>query len=183
MSSEQKARPFIDFGLRLRSLREQAKESPAEVAGAVEVDTKLINSLESGYSQPSEDIVLLLISHFGIKDQDAGKIWKLAGYDQTLTGQVSGANNGVNESDYQNASNFIDNPIIYTDIVQVNANKYGVVINFMQSLPGLPQPMAVSRVGMSHEHAKSMLEVLLKTIETVEKSTEPNIKKAPKISE
>ena len=186
MSREEKAKPYIDFGNKLKSLREQAKESTAEVAGAVEADTKHINALESGEYQPSEDIVLLLISHFGVKDNDAGKIWRLAGYDQSLTGQISEVSSGVNDLDYQTTNSILDNPIIYTDLVQVNANKYGVVINFMQTMPGFPQPMAVSRVGMSHEHAKSMLEVLRKTIESVEKSTNTppaNIQKAPKVTE
>lgn len=46
MSREEKAKPYIDFGNKLKSLREQAKESTAEVAGAVEADTKHINALE-----------------------------------------------------------------------------------------------------------------------------------------
>jgi len=49
-------------------------------------------------------------------------------------------------------------------MVHVNANKYGVVINFLQGLGANNQPMAVSRIGMSHEHAQSLLEVLQQTL-------------------
>lgn len=171
MSKEDTTKPYSKFGDKLRSLREQANESPAEVAGAVEVDTKLINDIEAGFKQPSEDILLLLISHFGVKDRDASNMWKMAGYDQDLTGHSTESNQGF-ELEMQSVNSLSENPIVYTDIVQVNANRYGLIINFMQSLPGAPSPMAVSRVGMSHEHAMSMLEVLKSTIEAVEKGTE-----------
>ncbi len=171
MSKSGSSSPYYNFGQSLKVLREQANESPAEVAGALEADTKLIYDIEAGLTQPSEDIVLLLISHFGVKDKEASRLWKMAGYDQSLTGHYSDNNNSF-ELEIKNATQAINNPIVYTDIVQVNANRYGVIINFMQSLPGASTPMAISRVGMSREHALSMIDVLKSTINAIEQGAE-----------
>lgn len=154
--------PYEAFGNKLKQIREQAKESIAEVSGAVEVDTRELVAIEAGENQPSEDIVLLLISHFALKEDEALKMWELAGYDQEKTGLSSMDSDGSTpQTAYVNSA---DARILYTDIVHVNANRYGVVINFLQGLGANNQPMAVSRIGMSHEHAKSLLDVLQQTL-------------------
>ena len=61
-----------------------------------------------------------------------------------------------------------DARIVYTDMVQVMVNNYGVIMNFMQGAGPQNQPLAVSRVGMSKEHAKSILELLRATLEQSE---------------
>ncbi len=165
MSDNKSKTPFFDFGQTIKNLRVEANESTSDVAGAIELDTKTINEIEAGIYQPSEDIVLLLISHFGLKDNEASSVWKLAGYDQTLTGRITEQNHDdAVKFDYSRQD---DNPVVYTDIVQVNANRYGVVINFLQSYPGTTNSMAVAKVGMSHEHAKSMLSVLESTLNAI----------------
>ena len=57
-------------------------------------------------------------------------------------------------------------------MIHINANKYGVVINFLQGLGSNNQPMAVSRIGMSREHAESLMEVLKKTLKRSSTKTE-----------
>ncbi len=163
--------PYKPFGTKLKNFREKAKESLADLSGAVEVDTSLLSNIEEGTTQPSEDLVLLIISHFALKEDEALKMWELAGYTQEQTGLASITNEGGQQS--QNA--FVshgDARIVYTDMVHVSANKYGVVINFLQGLGANNQPMAVSRIGMSHEHAKSMLNVLEETIKIAKKNIE-----------
>jgi len=162
--------PFEAFGNHLKQIRQKAKESIAEVSGAVEVDTKELAKIEAGKIQPAEDIVLLLISHFALKEDEALKVWELAGYTQDKTGLTSllSADGSITQTAYVSPA---DARIIYTDMVHVNANKYGVVLNFLQGLGTNNQPMAVSRVGMSHEHAKSLLEVLQQTLKLAEKQS------------
>jgi hypothetical protein len=58
-------------------------------------------------------------------------------------------------------------------MIQVMVNNYGVIINFMQGAGPGSQPMAVSRVGMSKEHARSVLEVLQKTLEQADNPPTP----------
>lgn len=158
--------PFEAFGNRLKEIREKAKESIAELSGAVELDTNHLADIEAGNNQPSEDIVLLLISHFALKEDEALKMWELAGYKQEKTGlasMISDSKEGtISKTAFVHAA---DARILYTDMVHVSANKYGVIINFLQGLGSNDQPMAVSRIGMSHEHASSLLEVLQQTID------------------
>lgn len=160
--------PFKSFGTRLKEIRLKAKESILDVSGAVEADESLIKDIEAGKQQPSEELVLLLISHFALKDDDALSLWELAGYEQSKTGisSISGDGDGNVQKAYVTAG---DVRILYTDMVHVKANNHGVVINFLQSLGAENHTMAVSRIGMSHEHAKTLLKVLRQTL----KATEP----------
>lgn len=148
------------FGEHLRHLRRQSKESLAEVSGAVEIDVKTLGDIEAGNKLPSEDIVLLLISHFSLREDEALQLWRLAGFDK---------NDPANEVQQENVP-FIseDNKILYTDMVHVSANNYGVIINFLQGLGSDGRPSAVARVGMSREHAKSIIDVLTRTLALAE---------------
>lgn len=144
--------PYRSLGACLKSIREGQKQSVAEVSGAVEVDIEVITSFELGVKRPSEDILLLLISHFDVKDSVANKLWRLANYDQPSS-QEQDAKAGIIVSPN-------DARILYTDLVYVTSNQHGLVMNFMQESGPQSQPLIVSRVGMSREHAKAVLEVL-----------------------
>jgi len=58
----------------------------------------------------------------------------------------------------------MDARVVYTDMAHVVSNKYGVTVNFMQSVGLAGQPLAVARVGMSREHAQHVLELLQKAL-------------------
>lgn len=152
------------FGDYLKGIRTKRKESLADVSGAVEIDVAVLDRIESGSIQPSEDVLLLLISYYNLKEDEAVRLWQLAGYEQTKLGTVSGAS--INET-----LNVLSNedPILFTDGIQVSANKYGVIINFLQGLGADGKPTTVSRLGMSREHAQTIIEVLNKTLELSEK--------------
>lgn len=51
-------------------------------------------------------------------------------------------------------------PILYSDLVHIYTNDAGVVLNFGQSVGPMPTQNIVSRVGLSHTHAKEMYEKL-----------------------
>lgn len=162
---------YRPLGKKLKALRDKAKESLAEVSGAIEVDVKQLASYELGQSRPTEDLLLLLISHFGARDEEAVKIWELAGYGMN---RVPGTQISNDELD---VSLSLDNPkILFTDIVDVIVNNYGVVMNFMQGAGPNTKPSTVARVGMSREHAKSVLQILQVTLS----QTEHNFSKQPK---
>lgn len=152
--------PYEKFGQQLKQIRQRAKESKDELSGAVELDINQLDEIEAGKSQPSEDIVLMLISHFALNDDEALKMWELAGY--------HGGGIEAEQSSLSAQSAFVspaDVKILYTDMVHINANKYGVVMDFLQGLGGHNQPIAISRIGMSREHALSLLKVLQKTLQ------------------
>lgn len=58
-------------------------------------------------------------------------------------------------------------PVLYTDNVIVTANQMGVVIEICQRV-GPQRLKIVSRVGMSREHAKKMVEEMGKTLAMTE---------------
>jgi transcriptional regulator with XRE-family HTH domain len=154
--------PYKTLGKYLKNLRIRANESLAEASGAVEIDVRELAGFELGQTKPSEDVLLLLISHFGAKDDEAVKLWEMAGYASDKI-----PDNHVVSSDFQVTQNSSqDGRILFTDIVDIMVNNYGVVMNFMQSGQNGSQPVA--RVGMSREHAKSILQILQATLNQIE---------------
>lgn len=155
--------PFRKIGFRIRKLRESAQETIADVSAAVEIDSKTLANIELGKERPSEDILVLLLNHFSVKDNVANKIWEVAGYlDTNLESEPVDSN----LSDQQRVAMVLpmDVRIVYTDMVHVMVNNYGVVMNFMQGSGPNMQPLAVSRIGMSKEHALSVMKVLQETL-------------------
>jgi hypothetical protein len=155
---DQKKTPYQKLGASLKSVRLGLKESIVEASGAVEINPEELRSFEYGEKCPSEDVLLLLISHFDVSEDEATRLWELAGYDKHKT-----------ENDEQNLNKqpvFVlpmDARIVYSDKVQVMVNEYGVVMNFMQHM-GPENHMPVSRVGMSREHAEKVLQILKETL-------------------
>jgi len=157
---------FYKLGQVIRSYRLAADKSIEDLSGAVEVDPKFIANLEKGDAKPPEDILALIINHLDIEENEADELWQLAGYQ--LDNQVEGKNMNKDDNQTVNINLPEDLPILYTDMVNVVSNKYGIVFNFVQGVGPNGQPTVVSRVGMSHDHAKSVLEVLKKTLDKTE---------------
>lgn len=157
MSETDKSLPYKPLGQQLRSLRERNSESAAEVSGAVEIDEKVLQRIEAGTERPSEDILLLLISHFALEDDKAAELWQLAGYDKAHDGNDHEPSSGGRS---QTLMVMIDPRVMYTDDVEISANNRGVIVNFSQSAPQPGQPLTVSRIGMSREQAKMLMGLL-----------------------
>ncbi len=161
--------PFSSFGAALKNLREKNNKTLPEVSGAIEIDQSVLKSYEKGENRPTEDILLLLIQHFSLKNDEALEIWRLAGYSRVDFNESEKyfINDPYGEIKQPQAGFLSQNDpvIVYTDMIQVMVNNYGVILNFMQGAGVNSQPLAVAKVGMSKEHAKSVLEVLKKTIE------------------
>lgn len=174
--SEQKESPFRTLGRQLKALRNRASESIAEASGAVEIDVEALANFELGKSRPSEDVLLLLISHFGAKDDEAVRLWEMAGYGLD---KIPVTHNANEEIQVIQATMQLPEPrILFTDIVDVTVNNYGVVMSFMQGATPNTKPVSVAKVGMSREHAKSVLQILKATID----QTEQTIKNLPQAS-
>lgn len=152
--------PYKMLGNLLKRMREKKQESLDEVSGAVEIDSQLLTDFERGLKRPSEDILLLLISYFSVGEDVADKLWDLAGYDRS---QLSSTESGLD--DIQQVMVLpMDARIVYTDMAHIMSNKYGVTLNFMQSMGLGGKPLAVARLGMSREHAERLLELLQKAL-------------------
>jgi transcriptional regulator with XRE-family HTH domain len=151
--------PYKPLGIRLKSLRQRLQETLVEVSGAVEIDADYLDQIEQGVSRPSEDILELLINHFEIKDEDAKSLWKLAGYDND-----NGESVAVLPGDVR---------IAYTDMLNVIVNDFGVTLQFMQTAGPNHQPLMVSRLGMSKEHAQNIIKLLHRTLNETEPKALP----------
>lgn len=166
--NEHAPQPFSTFGAALKKLRQDVHETQAEVSGAVEIDAASLKAFELGESRPSEDVLLLLIQHFSLKDEKATELWRLAGYADTPMEEAHYYANddfGNAKSAFPLAQKSDEAPIVYTDMIQVMVNNYGVIMQFMQGAGAGSSPLAVARVGMSKEHAKSIIEVLKTTLD------------------
>ncbi len=154
--------PFKTLGIRLRQRREMMHESLAEVSGAVEIDMEMLSKIEQGILQPSEDILLLLVSHLGISENEAEKLWDIAGYDADKPKQSERS-----IDDQLTKQMFmvipVDNRALYADGIQVTTTEHGVTFNFMQTGADIEQTV-VSRIGMSREHAQQMIEALQQSL-------------------
>lgn len=165
--------PFTELGVQLKIMRQKRQESLADVSGAVEIEIDNLSRFESGEDCPSEDILLLLISHFGVKEDEATQLWDKAGYNHSQLPHSHMANDlsgGVVPTVMVMP---IDARVTYTDMVHVVVNNYGVVINFLQGGGPNNQPLTVSRLGMSKEHAISVIEVLQRTLAQSEQKSLP----------
>ncbi|MEI7682748.1 MAG: helix-turn-helix transcriptional regulator [Candidatus Saccharibacteria bacterium] len=160
--SEQKYNqsPYKNLGFRLRRLRESLHQSLAEVSGAVEIDPDNLERIEQGERRPSEDVLLLLISHLDPQEDEAVQLWELAGYDQAI---IPGS---INEEPTKPIVMLMqpDNRIMYSDVVNVVANNQGLVMNFLQA-QGNGQANPIARVGMSRDQAIRVFEVLGQTLQ------------------
>lgn len=143
-----KQAPYKVLGNRLRKLRVEAQKSLLEVAGAIEIDDLTLQQIESGMQLPEEEILALLISHFDVDEPEADKLWSLAGYSKKEP--------IVEEQLLKQVMMVIpmDNRVVYSDDVKIDASRKGVVIEFNMSAGGTSQN--VSRIGMSMEQAKSL---------------------------
>jgi transcriptional regulator with XRE-family HTH domain len=160
--------PFQKLGEKLKSLRVASKKSLSEVSGAVEIETTVYEQMEKGARRPPEEILSLLLSFYDVKEDEASNIWKLAGYDDNRS-QPSLIPSALELGQPIAMLMPMDLRVVYTDMVNITVNNYGVVMNFMQSAAIDSQPLAVARVGMSKEHAKSVLDVLQQTLSQSQK--------------
>ena len=153
--------PFKTLGTHLKYLREQLSESLHEASGAVEIDADSLQRIEQGTERPSEDILLLLIQHYNMQDQEAVQLWELAGYE----GEAS--QHKFRIEDVTNAANnkqmvmllAMDMRTMYSDGLDVNIDHAGLTLNFTQTGAN-NQRMPVGRIGMSYDQAAHVLKTL-----------------------
>jgi len=170
MSKSHEPAPFALLGDKLKGLREQHKETLAEAAGAVELAEEQLLRIEQGIERPSEEILMLLINHFGMKEDDAVQLWELAGYDNAEQDDDLG-DKGAGKTIVMSIA--LDPRVMYSDQVHIAGNPNGVVFTFMQPGGGQLPAMPVARVGMSREQAGKMLQLLHETLRHLDSADQP----------
>jgi hypothetical protein len=152
--------PFQTLGTHLKYLREQHKESVAEVSGAVEIEAVELEQIEKGVERPSEDILMLLISHFAMPDQEAVQLWELAGYEGDAPGKISLSD----DAPFGNGKPVVmmiglDMRTMYSDGLDIVVTPAGLTLNFTQSA-SKNQRMPVGRIGMSIDQAEEVIRTI-----------------------
>lgn len=172
------------FGKYLKTMRQKFQESLGETSGAVEIQVEQLDRFERGVEVPSEDILMLLISHFGLQEDEAVELWELAGYEREgRTGE------GENDDDRtetlaQHVRQAVpvmllalDSRILYTNQVDVDVDDNGVVLQFSQAADSAFElqdgkrdtkaadaakagRVTISRIGMSQTQAEQLLREL-----------------------
>lgn len=153
--------PFAALGSALRAMRLRSKESILEASAAVEVTGERLARFENGELRPSEDVLELLIAHYNIPEKEADKLWDLAGYKKEESIDTPTQPQTILMAAF-------DPRIVYSDMVNAVVNDYGVVLTFLQTNGNNSQPLAISRIGMSKDHAKSIIKMLTTTLEQAE---------------
>lgn len=157
--------PYQALGQKLREARVRQRRTVAEASGAIEINELTLKEIELGQERPAEDTLLVLISYLNIKEDEASQMWELAGYNK----QEDETKVDINQSLAMIMPN--DLRVVYTDMVHVMVNDFGVIMNFLQGAGPNNQPLAIARIGMSKEHAQSVLEILSKSLKQSESRT------------
>jgi transcriptional regulator with XRE-family HTH domain len=151
--------PFVTLGRHLKYVREQLSQSVAEVSGAVEIDAERLERIEAGREKPSEDILLLLISHYGVQEQQALQLWELAEYDDAAAPEHIRPDTDIPAGQKVVMLLALDTRTMYSDGVEVDVDKAGVTMTFTQA-SGKSQKSAVARVGMSTDQALEVMRTI-----------------------
>ncbi len=157
--------PFKMLGKVLEKYRVRCNETIAEVSGAVEIDERLMQKIEQGVEAPSEDVLMLLLSHFNIDDDQAIKLWELAGYDDTDLTSADPFPTSDMQSNHQSLVIVmpLEPRVLYSNNAIISTDANGVILNFLQTIlssNGSSQQIPIARVGMSHGQAKDLLQTL-----------------------
>lgn len=147
-------RPFQTLGSHLKYVREQSRQTLAEVSGAVEIEEAQLRRIEDGLERPAEDILLLLISHFGVQDREAVQLWELADYDSEAPDEIRSEIQAANGKPVVMLL-AVDVRTMYSDNLEVSVTPAGVTLHFSQA--GGPGNHTVARVGMSHHQAQQVI--------------------------
>lgn len=149
------SQPYKNLGSQLRQVRQQRNETVVEASGAVEIEPDVLERIEDGAERPSEDILMLLISHFDLQEQEAVRLWESAGYE----GESLGNGQPRIQEQLEKAAVVLlamDMRTVYSDGLVIDANNSGLTLNFTQQNTG-GQPAPIARVGMSYEQAEQVL--------------------------
>lgn len=170
--------PFEALGARLKFLREQWQQSVSEVSGTLEIDESTLKAIEDGKTMPADEILDMLISHFLLTEDQAQDLRDLATEhkDQANEALLGGIEDMLMKQIVMYLP--VDNRVVYTDGMNATVNDHGVMLQFMQAGAN-GQQIAVSRVGMSREHAERMLKVIRETLDHHDRSQKPKLLPSP----
>lgn len=146
-------------------MRQKQQESLGETSGAVEIDVEKLDRYERGVEAPSEDILMLLISHFNLQDEEAIELWELAGYTRTDEVPVEAERPNHTVPNMQVTVVALDNRVLHSNFFEISTdNAGGVVVTFLQSPNAKQQPYPISRIGLTAQQAQNLAETMQRAL-------------------
>ena len=184
-NSNNNQQPYSNLGNYLKQSRQKKNESIIDVSSAVEIEPSDLERIELGKDRPSEDILILLINHFDLKDNEALNVWKMANYDDISLFENMSIGS-MPKSDTQMGTNILmvmpfESRALYSDNFEVIVGQSGLVFNFNQNLPN-NQTIPVSRIGVSLDQAANILKAIEKSLLNIKYNTGPKKLNSPKNS-
>ncbi len=157
-----------ELGIAVRAYRVAAGESVEELADATELSSELLQKIEAGLQKPTIGALEMLGRHYSLRDSEVRRLLELAGHN-SKDFELDLEQADIDLRKLTSQYDVLFAPIFYTDMVNVVSNQYGVTINFIQNANGEDKPVVVSRVGMSHQHAESIIQVLQESVKRAKK--------------
>ena len=186
---------YRDFGDHLKKIRQDAEKSIIDVSGAVELTTRQLEDIETGTVRPKKNLVLILASYFNLSNFKTRRLLDLAGYKKepastrkkVTVPKFYASLAGVDSQQFllAIADNFQDNRILYTNGINVNVSKTGVVFEFLQNAivnGRFNREKIISRVGMCIDDARQLQSTLRIALENLQAQLDKEEKKDKDLS-
>lgn len=189
---------YLRLGNRLREFRKLLGRNISQVAHELDIDRSFLSKIENGHERPSRLLLNKLISLYSLTLEEVAEILSLAGYMDkpnifTSRKQTSPKVEGKHFETVGNGKEVFkimddkpkdiqgpgapinveidkNKPAVYCDSAFVTTNKYGLMIDFAQSVASTNNQIVTARVGMSKEHARALAQVLERELKKIEDS-------------
>jgi transcriptional regulator with XRE-family HTH domain len=182
-SKKEQQQPFALVGQAVASSRTTKKMSQRDLAAALEISTSTLGLIERGQRRPSREVLVMIFSIFKMNQEIRGQLWTLCGFEFE---DAEDARAEAEEFDHYHLDDMSDlsqpkvrtatmavlpmpvpilnEQIMYTDSAHVVVNNFGVVVEFKQASTDGKTNINIARIGMSKEHAASLVNILTDTI-------------------
>lgn len=164
-----------DIGKKIKMLRKSQGESLVQLSKAIDMDRSYLNKVELGTIKPSSKLLERIIVHYSVEGNEANRLRQIAGYIPVKVvlndGRKENSQLMVEQPVAQMTQvnvNPLQTPVLYTDSTFVTASEFGLVLDVAQTINGQQQNI-VTRIGMSFDHAKKLIQVMQDTIDKNER--------------
>lgn len=179
----------------LRAYRATLNLSLDYVAKKIGKHQSFLSKIESGQKRPSIDTLKDLAEIYNLNNTQHAELLSSFDYHEVsplITFKTYGKEDNLNNMDKKNPTNEADTlvqgmninidpvktPVLYADAVFIRANENGIGLDFVQQIGGSNQYTAVSRIGVSREHAAKLIEHLEGVIRSTSQQNNSSKKEA-----
>jgi transcriptional regulator with XRE-family HTH domain len=165
----------MTFAELLTRYREREDKTITEMARSIDSNRSYLSRLENGHEKrPSKDLILRIADFLSLSEEERAKLLNTVG--KGLTPQtaslISQRKEVVGNMETNNKKINIDIPsnvsVLFSDAAIISSSANGLTITFAQNIHE-NNFKAVSRIGVSIEHAEKLIDALEKEIANARK--------------